>query len=229
MNKEKIVTKLGRLAAVLLLGMPWPSYAQVTKKDPPKQTPATASPSLQETTDFIVRKLDGLTSGTVGHITINGHDFLETDFRDVRNPKAADCKLTFDIREVFHSVCNGPCAFQGIVRWRVSLLLSELSPRVSVGLRFTADKKFDQNAYVLALEATRDQQIILEMFDDAGMFDNGSWNNAFSRFDQLRLEKSEPRPSKDVDIVFQDRELADRVAKAFEHAIELCGGKKEPF
>ncbi len=210
---------------LLLLGaMPWGGHGQ-TKKEP---TPSTA-PSLQETMDFIVRKLDGLTSATVGHMTINGGDFLVTDFQDVRNPKAAGCKLTYDIRDVTHSVCDHPCSYEGILRWRTSLLLSELSPTVNVRPWFTADNKPEQNAYVLALQAIRDQQVIMDRFDDAGMFDDGSWNNAFSRFDQLRLKESEPRPSKDVGILFQDRDLADRVAKAFEHAIDLCGGKKEPF
>jgi hypothetical protein len=35
--------------------------------------------------------------------------------------------------------------------------------------------------------------------------------------------------AKSVPFLFQDREMAKRVAKAFQNAVQKCGGKVEPF
>jgi hypothetical protein len=89
------------------------------------------------------------------------------------------------------------------------------------------------------LEATRDQQVTFESFDNLKMFPQNdyasgryidSYDNSldFSRLDQFRIGTT-PGVSKRFAILFGDRDTADRVAKAFAHSIELCGGKKEPF
>src|ERR1700691_3004299 len=162
------MTTIGRLASLLLLGIFGSTYAQVTKKQPPKQPLAATSPSLNETTDFIVGKLDGLTAVFEFYFTFSGKRALDVQGEQIMAPRATECQLTWVQSRILRChIPNVPssCGGGGTVRFTPTLQLSEMSPTVKVlptpdpG---NTDLKIVRGVYALVLDATHDQQVTSE-------------------------------------------------------------------
>jgi hypothetical protein len=215
------------MALLLVAAMSWPGHAQASKK------PATsAGPPLPFTMDFIVKNLNGLSATLVTDDTTS-HPSRWTTAEQIQAVQATGCQITYSQAQLLHAVPIRPSpshpAAVGAHRWRTTLLLSQLSPSVVVK-RFvdpaTTSVKPVQSVYALLLEATRFQQSTKESFDDPGIFADGRYDN-FSRLNDATPTQSQPEPSKSFGFWFPDRDTAERVGKAFEHAIELCAGKKQ--
>jgi hypothetical protein len=92
-----------------------------------------------------------------------------------------------------------------------SVLLADLSPQCAVREKICGGEGTvcEPTVYNVILSGSRTDKIASEI--------------TVTGLGSLKTKTSE------MSILFQDRDLADRVAKAFQHLIELSGGKPEVF
>ncbi len=200
--------------------------AQTKPQSPP--TPQ-SGPPLKQTADFIAGKIDGTWAIYEDEITVylTGGDGKNQDAKIRRyvryqDVKADGCQLTYSETWFFKGLGHNEGPIGNPLRLRTTLALSQLSPVVQVA------KKPEYAS--LIFEVSQGQQVTHIDFDDNRVFADGNYDD-FGRISNLddSSGKVSKELSKHIEILFNDSDTADRVAKAFTHAIELCGGEKLPF
>jgi hypothetical protein len=214
--------------AALLCGL---TAAQQPVAPPPQ--PAAGGPSLAVTMQFIQDKLNDL--GTVSFAV-----FLQ----DTSNGNTWSANVTNEIS----NVVAGQNQCRVSYHWKgtdiESLSTNEIAPRrmmkidafaaafsmASPAERRTRGKPYKEEDEVLSLRDV--QEIVVKPYEQHGterLAKNGSPNVVVTSTSPPITALVARLPHREENVfLFTDADLADRVAKAMLHAVELCGGGKAP-
>jgi hypothetical protein len=176
------------------------SVALAQQKVPPPPKPPDQGPSLQETMKFIEDKLNGV--GPVNFVIFLHDDVAGNDWTIQRKVEISKVNAQPEI-------CN--VAYHATVTENGAVIINT-DPGIPL--------KAVENIIVTPLE-----QRLKEVNTAAG---HPSWN---SRVQPPVFVLKIVRPNGGIgEVYFLEEDLANRVAKAMVHAVELCGdGNKEPF
>jgi hypothetical protein len=231
---KNILRDVFAVCFVLLLGVPAVSQQPVPL--PPQ--PAGSGPSLSATMQFIQDKLNDI--GMVSFVvflqdTSNGNTWTTNATNEISNVVADQnqCRISYHWRGTDLEALS-PNEIAPRRKLRISSLNDDFAAeflRVRAADRRPNGKaayKDEDDAFSL-----RDvQEIVVKPFEQHGterLAKNGSPNVVVTSTSPpiTALVARLPRREENV-FLFTDADLADRVAKAMLHAVELCGGGKAP-
>jgi hypothetical protein len=192
---------------------------------PPK--PQDSGPSLEATMKFIQERLEAI--GPVNYIAylhdnLTGNDWTDRDQNLTSEVKAipATCLIEFDVSLKRTIGLDDGTA----TTWHTSGKLNLKSVlQVKVLTREQQMKETDASAGHPEWSARVDPPVFV-LRASAGLVDSKTRHHYTSGPDSYTNEKVESN----LDFYFLDESMANRVAKAIVHAVELCGGgNKDPF
>lgn len=190
---------------------------------PPPPRPPDEGPSLEVTMKFIEDKLNG--QGKVNYV-LTRHDSRTNRVQDLgsisntlseANAKAEPCTLSFS--SIYLSTADR-------VERRIDLSLREAEKLAVSPAADVSNRRLAEAGHPEVTEETAPAIFILTVQMLQGKSVRVRSQSALSTEESANGE----RRQKSVDLIFRDEELAQRMAKAMVHAIEVCGGgNKDPF
>lgn len=200
MQTRLFARPIGWLLIAICL-FPSPLSAMAQRRARPAGTPAASSPTLGETAAWLKRTIEALPA--------TNYRLADVMAMDVQYPtlEIAGCQLTVDITQtIYGKVGNEMKKIGGEVRTRVTVPLKDIDA-----------------GHIVAVEE----------HPEAGFFRievNTVGGQKTIRVGSLSSDQAEESTLRaNFFFYVEKKELAERVAKALAHAVELCGGKSEPF
>jgi len=168
--------------------------------------------SLKETTDFLKEKI--VANAFYEHTSDAADGKVIIDFR-VEDVQIDGCALTIKTAETSsfkpsEPPFNGP---RGTTNDLDKIELTDLdAKRVTV-------TEFQGSGFVLKMGTIDDRKSVHHHFEKKDYRSTGEMTTQFVADESLPT----------IHILFTDKDMANRIANAFVHAIGLCSTKKEPF
>jgi hypothetical protein len=195
------------LTLLFILAAPSPAQKRGLKRNKPieqsKQSSKTSEPSLDETLAWLKEKI--IASAFYNHQSGDSDEKLFTSYK-VESINFEGCSVS--IKSVYKdSFLTDPTITTTTFESKVAL--TDLNPsRVEVNQRKDLSERYDLAIHTL----NNEPKVQTHMLSQKG----------------LKVRNNDSAAAQ-LDITFSDKEIADRTAKAFIHAIKLCQLKREPF
>lgn len=197
------------LAFFVLLVSSQSVLAQETKQ--PKEA-EDETPSLKETFDWLKSKLEGFQSKYTQTTIITRKSDPPFTSKDTNTTSIINFK------ESYSNFTLDNCSMTWTQEWT---LISQNSPESRGTEKYKVNLSEIDPLNIKIVQLEPDLSWIV--YDKkSGTTSPDTWKVKIQPLD-------EKTKTPDVGINFQDREMAKRVAKAFQNAVKKCGGKVEPF